>query len=151
MFMGRLVDSPNDIVIYGRAVGMHHEPGRDDATESDKRLRIWKEKWPHYVRVHHAEFLAGSLSNGVSLNKLMNALKSNAFLPTQRNAIRGQGNTNPRKAYMQQPGVELSPQGLAWLNDQLQRAYARHGKLSPTELDQLDWPAIPSQARRGRG
>lgn len=149
MFMGRLVNDPNDILIYGRAVGMHHEPGRDDATDSDMQMRSWKEKWPHYLRVHHAEFLAGSLSNGVSLNELMHALKSNAFLPTQRNATRGQGNTDPRRAYMQQAAVELSPQGVTWLNERLQRAYAQHGKLSPTTLQQLDWPAMPSQERRG--
>lgn len=150
MFMGRLVNDPNDILIYGRAVGMHHEPGRDDAVDSDVQMRTWKREWPHYVRVHHAEFLAGTLSNGVSLNELMDALKANAFLPTQRNASRGQGNTDPRRAYMQQAGVELSAQGAAWLNARLQCAYARHGKLSPATLEQLDWPTMPLQERTAR-
>ena len=31
MFMGRLVKEPNDILIYGRAVGMSHQPGRSPA------------------------------------------------------------------------------------------------------------------------
>jgi hypothetical protein len=150
MFMGRLVDDPHDILIYGRAVGMHHKPGRDDATNSDKRKKPWKEKWPHYVRVHHGEFLAGELSNGVSLNELMNALRSNTFRSTQRNAARGEGNTDPRRAYMQQAAVELTPQGMAWLNARLQRAFAQHGQLSPTMLQQLDWPAIPSHAKKGK-
>ena len=142
MFMGRLVKEPNDILIIGRAVGMHYEAGRDDASDAEVMLRPWKRQWPHYVRVHHAEFIAGSLSNGISLNELMDVLKSDSFVPTQRNAANGKGNTDPRKAYMQQASVELSPQAFAWLNERLERAYAEHGKLAPRTLEQLDWPAV---------
>lgn len=151
MFIGRLVKEPNDILIYGRAVGACHVPGRDDATAEDVKLRSWKAKWPHYVRVHDAEFIAGSLSNGISLGELMGVLKSNAFAPTQRHAAKGKGNTDPRKAYMQQAAVELSPQGMAWLNKQLERAFTQHGKLASADLERLDWPVIPSQARKGDG
>jgi hypothetical protein len=140
IFMGRLAKEPNDILIYGRAVGMRHEPGRDDATAADIALRRWKEKWPHYVRVHHAEFISGTLSNGISLNNLMGSLKSDAFVPTQRNAAKAEGNTDPRRAYMQQAAVELTPQATAWLNEHLEFAYAQHGRLAPDSLEQLDWP-----------
>lgn len=61
MFMGRLVKGPVDILIFGRAVGLSHVEGRDDATPAELRLRAWKEKWPHYVRVHNAEFIGGVL------------------------------------------------------------------------------------------
>lgn len=146
MFMGRLVENPHDILIYGRAVGMRYEPGRDDATAADIRRRSWKDRWPHYVRVHHAEFVEGTLSNGVSLGELVDALNADAFASTQRNAAKGEGNTDPRIAYRQQAAVELSRQGMEWLNERLERAYAQHGKLAPTKLQQLDWPTIPSQA-----
>ncbi|MEZ6081222.1 MAG: hypothetical protein R3C56_37805 [Pirellulaceae bacterium] len=95
MFLARLVKDPADILIYGRAIGMRHVDGRDDASAADIAVRHWKDTWPHYVRVHHAEFVAASLANGISLNALMDALKSDAFLPTQRNAARGEGNTDP--------------------------------------------------------
>jgi hypothetical protein len=144
LFMGRMVKDSNDILIYGRAIGMPHEPGRDDASADDIALRPWKMDWPHYVRVHHAEFLAGTLANGVSLNDLMDALQSDAFLPTQRNAAKGDGNTDPRRAYMQQAAVELTTQANAWLNERLQQAYLRHGKLAPATLSQLDWPTVPA-------
>ncbi len=140
MFMGWLVNEPNDVLIFGRAVGMHYVPLQDDASIEDITNRSWKAQWPHYVRVHHAEFVAGSLSNGVSLSKLMDDLGSNAFVPTQRNVARGQGNINPRKAYMRRASVELSPQGIAWLNDHLEAAFAQHGKLPPSMLKSLDWP-----------
>lgn len=151
IFMGRLVKEPNDILVYGRAVGMRHEPGRDDATDDDLRLRPWKKDWPHYVRVQHAEFAAGSLENGVSLNELMGALKSDSFMPTQRNAAKGTGNTDPRKAYMQQAAVELSLQGDAWLNRHLERVFAQHGRLTSAEMERLDWPVIPAKAKKVGG
>jgi hypothetical protein len=140
MFMGRLVAAPNDIVVYGRAVARAHQRGRDDASAIDFRRRKWKEDWPHYVRVHDAEFVAGTLFNGISLKELMDALGSDSFASTQRNAAKGLGNIDPRRAFMQQAAVELSPQGIAWMSEQLERAFVRHGKLSRSDLEKLDWP-----------
>ncbi len=142
MFMARLVKDPADILIYGRAIGMRHIESRDDASAADIALRPWKSIWPHYVRVHHAEFVAGTLANGISLNALMDALKSDAFLPTQRNAAKGEGNTDPRRAYLQQAAVELTPQALAWVNGRLQRAFNQFGTLPAADLATLDWPTV---------
>src|SRR5207253_1892255 len=105
MFIARLTRDPNDLRIFGRAIGLHHVEGRDDATTDDIALRPWKETWPRYVRVHHAEFVAGDMSNGISLNTLMAELGSNAFASTKRNAARGVGNLDPRLAYQQQAHV----------------------------------------------
>jgi hypothetical protein len=140
MFMGRLVTNPNDTLIYGRAIAQAHEPGRDDTSPTEFRQRRWKEKWPHYVRVHDAEFIDGTLANGISLRELMDALDSDAFASTQRNALKGHGNTNPRLALMQQAAVHLSRHGTAWMNERLERAFAQHGKLSKLALAKLDWP-----------
>lgn len=141
MFMGRLVKDPDDTIIYGRAVGIRHETGRDDAAPEDIQLRDWKKKWPHYVRVHHAEFIAGTLANGISLKELTASLGANAFASTQRNARSGTGNTDPRRAYMQQPAVQLPSEGMAWLDDQLEITYRQFGRLALALLDELDWPA----------
>lgn len=140
MFMARLVRGPNDIMIFGRGVGMEHEPDRDDASAEEIARRPWKAQWPHYVRVHHTEFVAGSLDNGVSLYELMDELGANAFATTQRNARRGTGNTNPRAAYRSRPAVQLTRQGRAWVNEQLELAFEEHGQLAPDALDELDWP-----------
>lgn len=66
MFIGRLTDE-KDIRIFGRAIGMAYERGRDDATPEDIARRLWKKDWPRYVRVHDAEFVNGTMANGVSL------------------------------------------------------------------------------------
>jgi len=151
MFIARLTSEPNDIRIFGRAVGMKHQPGRDDATAADITRRPWKEKWPRYIRVHHAEFVAGEMANGVSLNALMETLGANSFASTQRNAASGEGNTDPRRAYRQQAAVELSAQGFSWLAERLQAAFDIHGKVPQDTLDQLDWPVLPDVMREGGG
>lgn len=138
LFMGWLVKDPKDIIIFGRAIGLRYKPGRDDASAAELLQDDWRNKWPHYIRVHHAEFIADKLSHGVSLNDLMDALGSDAFASTQRNAAAGHGNIDPRNAYRQQAAVELSPQGIAWLNDRLEAAFVMHGKLAPSVLEQLD-------------
>lgn len=144
MFMARLVKDPNDIVIYGRAIGVQHQPGRDDATPEEIALRKWKAEYPYYVRVHHAEFVAGTLSNGVSLNEMMNMLDADSFASSQQNAMTGTGSTNPRKAYMRQAAVELSPQGLQWMREKLDQAFSIHGILPSATLQPLDWPVVPA-------
>lgn len=111
IFMGCLVKKLNNTLIYSRAIAIHHEPGRDDATAADLWLRGWKAKWPHYVRVDNSEFVGGNLANGVSLKELMNVLKVDSFASTQRNVRKGEGNRDPRRAYMRRVAAELSPQG----------------------------------------
>jgi HKD family nuclease len=151
IFIGRLTRDPNDIRVFGRAVGMRHRPGRDDATAADIALRPWKEKWPRYIRVHHAEFVAGRMENGVSLNELMDTLAADSFAPTQRNALRGDGNADPRKAYRQQAAVELSAEGFSWLGERLQAAFDEHGMVPQDTLDQLDWPVLQDVAPEDGG
>tara|TARA_R110002110_G_scaffold305242_2_gene519284 strand:+ start:5230 stop:6426 length:1197 start_codon:yes stop_codon:yes gene_type:complete len=150
MFIARLVRDPNDIHIFGRAIGMKHIEGWDDATPQEISERPWKEVWPRYVRLHSAEFVAGTMANGVSLKELMDTLGADAFAATQRNAAAGEGkNTNPRKAYMQQAAVELSAEGLAWVSERLQTKFDEHGKIPQDALDQLDWPSLPPNRPSG--
>jgi|ERR1035438_10232592 hypothetical protein len=125
---------------------MSYQDGRDDATAEDIRRRQWKEKWPHYIRVHHATFIAGSVANGISLNRLMDELGSSAFASTEANAAAGDGNTNPRMSLRRQPHARLSGPGYAWLQREFKAALARHGRLPDADLTRLDWPTIPPPA-----
>lgn len=143
MYMARLVKG-RDIRVFGRGIGMKYDSSRDDATPADIQRRSWKSTWPHYVRVHDAEFVAGTMGNGVSLYELMETLGADSFASTQHNAEKGSGNTNPRRAYMRQPAVRLSDQGFAWLDERLEGAFRRYGKIPQAELDKLDWPDNPA-------
>ena len=141
MLIARLTNEP-DIRIFGRAIGMKYHPGRDDASPEDIEHRPWKEKWPRYIRVHNAEFVAGTMANGISLNNLMDTLKSNSFKRTQDNAVAGTDKTDPRRTYMRQSQVELSSQGAFWLAECLQAAFDKHGKVPQGMLEELDWPTL---------
>lgn len=134
MYIARLTEQPNDIRIFGRAIGMAYVDGRDDASAADIARRPWRTTWSRYVRVYQAEFLAGTMTNGVSLNALMEELGANAFAATQRNAAKKKGNTNPRRAYLQAADVELSTEGKAWLRDRLQAAFDIHGTVPSAVL-----------------
>jgi hypothetical protein len=142
MFMAQLVArrGVGDILVFGRATARAHVEGRDDASAADLALRPWKRRWPHYVRVRDGAFVAGTLADGVSLGELMDALGAEAFASTQRNALIGHGNVDPRQAYRQQPAVRLSHEGREWLDARLDEAFARAGRLSAAQLARLDWP-----------
>lgn len=145
MFIARMTREPNDMRIFGWAVGMQHQPGRDDATADDVALRSYKAQWSRYVRVHHASFVAGALAHGVSLNDLIDDLGRQAFATTQENAADddGDGNTDPRAALRRKAAVRLSREGATWVAERLECAFAVHGAIPQTELDALDWPTIP--------
>jgi len=83
------VADPNDTMIFGRVIRREHRDGQDDATPQDVALRPFKGHWPHHVRVHHGQAVAGALGNGVSLAQLMNTLGTDAFASTQANAAAG--------------------------------------------------------------
>lgn len=140
MYMGRLVRDPADTMIFGRALALEHEPGRDDATRDEQKLRPWKSQWSHYIRVYNGQFLDGTMADGVSLGEMMDALGPDSFASTQRNARTGSGNTNPRNAYRQQPAVRLSRKGQRWIDRRLQAAFDRYGMIPTSELATLDWP-----------
>jgi hypothetical protein len=139
MFMGHLVKGPNDIVVYGRAVARAYVEGRDDAGAEDVARRPWLERWPHFIRVHDAEFVDGRLGDGVSLGELMDELGAYAFGSTAENADRGVGNVDPRQSIRQAAAIRLSEAGASWLGEELEGAFRRHGRLRAEEMPGLDW------------
>ncbi len=143
MFISRLVEE-GDIRVFGRGIGLAHVPGRDDATRDDIRRRDWMSDWPAYIRVHDTEFVDGTLANGVSLGKLMDALGHRCFASTVRNAAAGEGNRNPRLAIRRHAAVELSEEGAAWLRRRFEQSLEAHGSVPRTTLRGLDWPVVPA-------
>lgn len=143
MFISRMVtqSGQGDIRVFGFATAHAHEVESDDASSLDIERRPWRRIWPHYVRVYDAHFLAGTLADGVSLNELMDELRADSFAPTQRNKelnrtspISPPRNENPRKSYSQQPSVELTREGQAWLSARLLAAFRRVGEIPGSDL-----------------
>jgi len=139
MFMGHLVSGPNDIEVYGRAVARAYEEGRDDAGAEEIARRPWLERWPHFIRVRGMEFVDGTLGDGVSLGELMDELGAYAFGPTAENADRGIGNVDPRQSIRQAAAVRLTEAGTSWLDEELELAFRKFGKVRAEEVEGLDW------------
>lgn len=140
MFISRFTKEPPDIRVFGRAYAFKHERGRDEATDEDIADIPWKSGRRQYIRVDRAEFVNGTLDNGVSLYDLMREMGADIFASTERHKRSGHGNTDPFKAYMQQPQVELTPQGAAELYRRLQARFEAHGLLPVEELERLYRP-----------
>jgi hypothetical protein len=64
-------------------------------------------------------------------------LGPDAFAATQRNAVSGRGNVEPRRTYGRKPDVELSQKAHQWLTERFQLAAAEHGLLRPAVLAKL--------------
>jgi hypothetical protein len=144
IFMARLVSDPEDMRVFGRALAMEHRPGRDDATAEDIQLRPWKSRWPCYVRVHDAQFLNGTLRDGVSLRVMIDELQAESWCSTSRRAA-GMGgmNIDPYASLSQQSHLQLTVKAIQWLNDHLDARIHENGRIDPGELAKLDWPKIP--------
>jgi len=124
IFISRFVSEPDDIRIFGRAIGRGYKYG-NDATLADIDLRSWMEQYPHLVRLHRAEFIDGRLEDGVSLNEMTWELGAASFASTLRNQRRGEGNTNLRLAYRQHGHVSLTERSFLWLQERLDAALSR--------------------------
>ncbi len=129
MFLSRMV-IPNDYRIYGQAIGRAHDPDRDMASAADLARMPWKSKWPYYVRIHSPRCIDATLGDGISLAEMMDDLGPHSFAPTSRNFAANDGrNIVPRRALMQQPQVELTPDAIAWISERLDSAFLKHGTI----------------------
>ena len=70
--------------VFGRSVGTAYQDHRDDATPADIEPRPSMADYLRYIRVHDAEFVAGTLGNGVSLAEMIKELGTNAFVTIHR-------------------------------------------------------------------
>ncbi len=138
IFIGRLVSDPNDIMIFGYAVGSAYKENRDDATTNDIKLRSWKKHWSRYIRVHNAKFIDGKLKHGISMNELMSKFNHNSFASTQRNKTSGKGNIKPKNAYSQQAAVQLTQDSASWLLEKLESKLGYHGTISNSILSEIE-------------
>lgn len=149
MFISRLVHTPNDVMIFGRAKSMAHDEVRDVSTPEDITVHEWRAKWDKYIRVYDAEFLDGNVGDGISLRDLEKLFGPNTYMPTQRNLINGHGNIFPSKAYQQAAGVQLTDVAYEWLNKKFDEHKTRHGIVPAEQVRTLYTPnSAPSKFPR---
>lgn len=133
IYTGRLVHSPNDLLIFGRVIGRKHRDEKDVASAAEIALRPWKAQWPRYVRVHDGRFLNGTLADGISMSEMMTTLGTDGFESTQRNARDKSGNTDPFASYGRKAHMLLTDRSRAWIEERLEAALRRHGEIDLSE------------------
>ena len=143
VFIARLTTDEARSRVFGRAIGMAYQGHRDVATRADIERRSWKAEYPHYIRVHDAEFVAGTLQNGVCVTEMMQDLGTNSFVTTQARAATGERNIEVPLSVRRQAYIRLTPQARDWLNQRLEAAFDAHGKIPRSTLRTLDWPELP--------
>lgn len=141
IFISRL--TTDGIRIFGRSIGHKFDADRDQATPADIAVHDWKKTWGNYIRVTQPQFLDGTMKEGVELNVLMDRFDHESFMSTLRNSLHANGrNMDPRKAFMKQPAVELTPIASAWLNDEFNKRLQMHGEISAREYEHLYNPRV---------
>ncbi|OAN56834.1 phospholipase D family protein [Sphingobium sp. TCM1] len=140
IYMGRLVQNPNDLLIFGKALGRRHRDKEDRASKKEIAVRGWKADWPRYVRVHDGQFLDGTLADGISMSEMLRDLGADAFASTQRHARDQSGNTDPFASYGRKAHMLLTDESRAWIEDRLGAALRQHGEVDLTQ-DRFQPPA----------
>jgi hypothetical protein len=145
MFICRMVHSPDDYRVYGRAIAYEHQEGRDDASNADIKRCGWKDTWGTYIRTREPEFIAGTLADGVSLAAMMAELEEESFLSTAEHAKSGDedANTDPRMALRRKAHMPLTQKAADWINSKFEDALRNHGRIPESEMKQLHWPDLP--------
>lgn len=132
LYMARIA-APEDLLIYGYAVGWRHRGQEDVATPADISKRPWKAHWPNYVRVHSGRFVNAELGAGVSMHEMLRALGADSWRSTQENQRSGQGNVDPFASYFRKPAMQLTDMSRSWIHERLERLFRKHGELDLTE------------------
>jgi len=132
VFIAYQTGKPKDIRVFGRAIAV----GSRKATVAELNRRDYKREWCQYLDVCDAEFLAGTMANGVSLYEMIDELKADSFVTTQSSAKQGKKDINAKLSYRSGSAL-LSDKGQAWLDERLRAAFQRHGKISQNVLDQI--------------
>lgn len=144
--LGKNRKGENETWVFGRAIGSKHRPDRDDATPEEIERKPWRGTWPHYVRVHSAEFVNGAFGDGVPLFEMIREMGPIVFETTKAWLERGHP-TNPMLSLRNQAQVRLSVEGFRELNARLEDCFAEHGKVPPAVMAKLEWPEWTREAQ----
>lgn len=144
--LGKNSEGRNETWVFGRAIGSKHRAGRDDATPEEIQQLPWRANWPHYVRVHSAEFVNGVFGDGVPLFEFLREVGPIAFQTTKEKMENGDIR-NPMLSLRNQAQVRLSVEGFRALNARLEESFAKHGKVPPAEMAKLEWPEWTREAQ----
>lgn len=137
IFMARLTKNPNDYAIFGKAIALKYTEGRDEATEKEKEERIWKKKWPIYLRVKEPVFIDGTMTDCVLMKDLLAKFDYDSFYSTRLRFDNGEVDIKPTKSLMQKAYIKLTLNSAEWLEQKFRDAIDNIGQVDSTFLESL--------------
>lgn len=142
IFMARLTKNPNDYAIFGKAMALKYTEGRDEATEKEKEERIWKKKWPIYLRVKEPVFINGTMADCVLMNDLVAKFEYDSFPSTRLRFDNGEVDIKPTKSLMQKAYIKLTHNAAEWLEQKFRDAIDNIGQVDSSFLESLPQSTI---------
>jgi len=97
----RLPGGDLESFIVGHGIAVAYRPLVDDATDDERAVNEYLERFPHSVRLEHVQFIRGAIGEGIPAHKLMSRLGASTFESTWANKQKGKGNTDPFKSINQ--------------------------------------------------
>jgi Phosphatidylserine/phosphatidylglycerophosphate/cardiolipin synthases and related enzymes len=136
IFMARMT-APSNYAIFGRAIALKYNEGRDEASKQEIAERPWKKQWPIYLRIKDPIFINGTMTDGILLFDLLDKFNHNSFMSTKINFETGKGNVNPRKSLMQKPYIRLTHTSAEWLEQKFSEAVKNVGQIDEAFIQNL--------------
>jgi HKD family nuclease len=140
IFICRMTHTPNDNMIFGRAIAKAFRYNEDMASKEEIENRPWMEKWPSLLKVFDAKFIDGQMSEMISLHSLMEELKYLTFSSTKENYEKGDGNLVPSKSIMQKAYIQLTKEAALWLEKRFHLKLKAIGSVDESFIDSLPVP-----------
>lgn len=138
VFFGRMVSYPNDYIIFGKGiVADSFKLPRDKATNSDVLRIPFRKDWPYYLQMENTIFINGMLSNGITIQKIINEFNNNAFTRTMDGK---NWKLTVRQAFSNQSYIEFTPVCCDWLKSEFQNCIDKFGKISEEEILKIPCP-----------
>lgn len=134
VYIARMTDNPNDLIIFGRGIAIEYDAKLHRATKDEIKKGIWNAGWPCLLHLRDTEFVDASLDDCISLRGVMGELGYLTLSSTERNFAWNQNypeehprNVDPHLAVPRQAGLYLASVGHQHVERALVDLFSQHG------------------------
>ncbi|MCX6645818.1 MAG: hypothetical protein NTY09_05630 [bacterium] len=134
VLLSREPGGDNESHVAGCAKAVKYRDLIDDATDEQRGMDTYLDRYPHGLRLENAAFISGAVGEGIPISVLMDKLGPETFSSTTKNRARGSGNTDPVKSIAQKSIIQLSEKGAKLTHELLEDRMNRIGRITAGEI-----------------
>ncbi len=124
--------------IVGRANAVAYRPLIDDASDEEREVDPFLERFPHAIRLEDVHFIRGVVGEGIPIKKLMNKLGAQLFESTLKNYQLKRGNIDPQKSILQKSIIRLADKGSLETHSLLDERMSLLGCVTSPEIERYE-------------